>query len=81
MHITGLGHANTLGIHHSNAENTNSKNAIGSDILDRKSYDLKLEKSNILLLGPTGSGKYILLVIKNAVLINYLPYEHAQNMI
>lgn len=30
----------------------------GSDILDRTSHELKLEKSNILLLGPTGSGKY-----------------------
>lgn len=29
----------------------------GSDILDSNSHDLRLEKSNILLLGPTGSGK------------------------
>lgn len=29
----------------------------GSDILERTSHELKLEKSNILLLGPTGSGK------------------------
>lgn len=28
----------------------------GSDILDSNSHDLRLEKSNILLLGPTGSG-------------------------
>lgn len=58
LHITGLGHANTLGLHHNNAENTSAKNTAGSDILDRKSYDLKLEKSNILLLGPTGSGNF-----------------------
>jgi hypothetical protein len=27
-----------------------------SDILDAPSHELKLEKSNILMLGPTGSG-------------------------
>ncbi|XP_063980422.1 ATP-dependent Clp protease ATP-binding subunit clpX-like, mitochondrial isoform X2 [Diachasmimorpha longicaudata] len=32
----------------------------GSDILDSKQHQLKLEKSNILLLGPTGSGKTLL---------------------
>lgn len=31
----------------------------GSDILDSNSHDLRLEKSNILLLGPTGSGTYL----------------------
>lgn len=30
-----------------------------SDILDATSHEIKLEKSNILLLGPTGSGKTI----------------------
>lgn len=28
----------------------------GSDILEKTTHELKLEKSNILLLGPTGSG-------------------------
>lgn len=32
----------------------------GSDILDSNSHELRLEKSNILLLGPTGSGKTLL---------------------
>ncbi|XP_039291626.1 ATP-dependent Clp protease ATP-binding subunit clpX-like, mitochondrial isoform X2 [Nilaparvata lugens] len=32
----------------------------GSDILDSNTHDLHLEKSNILLLGPTGSGKTLL---------------------
>jgi len=27
-----------------------------SDILDSKSFELKLDKSNILMLGPTGTG-------------------------
>ena len=35
----------------------NSTTAAGSDILDSSSFQLKLEKSNILMLGPTGSGK------------------------
>ncbi len=29
----------------------------GSNIIHNEHYDLKLEKSNILMLGPTGSGK------------------------
>ena len=29
-----------------------------SDILDSSKFDLKLDKSNILMLGPTGSGQY-----------------------
>lgn len=44
--------------------NTNSSSSFkdddaksGSDILSNEQYDLKLEKSNILMLGPTGSGK------------------------
>lgn len=31
-----------------------------SDILDASTHELKLEKSNILMLGPTGSGKTLL---------------------
>ncbi|XP_011647513.1 ATP-dependent Clp protease ATP-binding subunit clpX-like, mitochondrial, partial [Pogonomyrmex barbatus] len=37
-----------------------SRSAIGSTILDNEQHQLKLEKSNILLLGPTGSGKTLL---------------------
>lgn len=32
----------------------------GSELLDEKNHTLKLEKSNILMLGPTGSGKTLL---------------------
>lgn len=32
----------------------------GSDLLEGRAHELKLEKSNILLLGPTGSGKTLL---------------------
>ncbi|XP_059612018.1 ATP-dependent Clp protease ATP-binding subunit clpX-like, mitochondrial [Phlebotomus argentipes] len=34
--------------------------ASGSVLLDKQTYELKLEKSNILMLGPTGSGKTLL---------------------
>ncbi len=37
-----------------------SANAIGSDILDAKKHDLRLEKSNIMMFGSTGSGKTLL---------------------
>ena len=35
---------------------TNDERIQGSDIIHNDRYDLKLEKSNILMLGPTGSG-------------------------
>jgi ATP-dependent Clp protease ATP-binding subunit ClpX len=34
-----------------------NSNEHGSDVIHNEQYDLKLEKSNILMLGPTGSGK------------------------
>jgi len=37
-----------------------SVSSAGSDILDNATHELKLEKSNILMLGPTGSGKTLL---------------------
>jgi len=37
-----------------------SSNLTGSDILDAKTHDLKLEKSNIMMFGSTGSGKTLL---------------------
>lgn len=64
LHITGMGHGNSMGFNFQNSptDNTGSRSAsataAGSEILDRTTHDLKLEKSNILLLGPTGSGKY-----------------------
>lgn len=72
LSITGLGsHGNALGAGYQNASSfsesgsdTNSSgargNARGSDVLDSKTHELRLEKSNILLLGPTGSGKTLL---------------------
>jgi len=45
---------------HIENDTKNSTTAAGSDILDSSSFQLKLEKSNILMLGPTGSGKTLL---------------------
>lgn len=76
LHITGIGHAlgstsgteippkqmygqsgsgsGAGGATHANAHET------GSEILDKQNYDVKLEKSNIIMLGPTGSGKTLI---------------------
>jgi ATP-dependent Clp protease ATP-binding subunit ClpX len=40
--------------------NSNEEPKHGSNIIHNEQYDLKLEKSNILMLGPTGSGKTLL---------------------
>ncbi|CAF4077380.1 unnamed protein product [Rotaria sp. Silwood2] len=40
--------------------NNNEEIKYGSDFIQNENYDLKLEKSNILMLGPTGSGKTLL---------------------
>ncbi|XP_063909232.1 ATP-dependent Clp protease ATP-binding subunit clpX-like, mitochondrial isoform X2 [Zophobas morio] len=54
----GLGHG-SIGSNLSGQESQKGS-ATGSEILDRTTHELKLEKSNILLLGPTGSGKTLL---------------------
>lgn len=43
-----------------NTNNNNEELKHGSSIINNDKYDLKLEKSNILMLGPTGSGKTLL---------------------
>lgn len=56
----GVGGQN-MGAYHPAASPTDnaSSGAQGSDILDSDRHELKLEKSNILLLGPTGSGNFV----------------------
>lgn len=82
LHITGMGSSghnnNSMGFNFQNSptDNTGSRSpsssssstAIGSEILDRTTHDLKLEKSNILLLGPTGSGEF------NRIYLMYIEY-------
>jgi type IV secretory pathway ATPase VirB11/archaellum biosynthesis ATPase len=44
--------------------------ATGSDLLDVKTHDLKLEKSNIMMFGSTGSGKTSLISRNIFLLLN-----------
>ena len=37
--------------------NASQETKNGSDVIHSDKYNLKLEKSNILMLGPTGSGR------------------------
>lgn len=76
LHIPGLGHSgNALGVsnmplHHqqhgfpinesSDGLNSLKNSSRGNDVLDSVTHELRLDKSNILLLGPTGSGKTLL---------------------
>ncbi|CAG2110176.1 unnamed protein product, partial [Medioppia subpectinata] len=75
LHITGLGTSNALGVgnfqNQQNFQSTDIPDATtsgqstlnsnrGNDVLDVTTHELRLEKSNILLLGPTGSGKTLL---------------------
>lgn len=75
FHLTGLSPGNALGVtnlnnlndssqqsnqHHHASNDMNKNFTKGSDLLEGRAHELKLEKSNILLLGPTGSGKTLL---------------------
>ncbi|XP_015437168.1 PREDICTED: ATP-dependent Clp protease ATP-binding subunit clpX-like, mitochondrial isoform X3 [Dufourea novaeangliae] len=64
LHISTIGNSLGVGFQQFPAGNEQkspgNQSVPGSDILDSKQHQLKLEKSNILLLGPTGSGKTLL---------------------
>ncbi|XP_029042645.1 caseinolytic protease chaperone subunit isoform X3 [Osmia lignaria lignaria] len=64
LHISTVGNSLGVGFQQfptgSEQKSTDNQSSSGSDILDSKQHQLKLEKSNILLLGPTGSGKTLL---------------------
>ncbi|XP_030374249.1 ATP-dependent Clp protease ATP-binding subunit clpX-like, mitochondrial isoform X2 [Scaptodrosophila lebanonensis] len=53
---SGLGGFHNSGVHGSSRGESRS----GSEILDKQTNDVKLEKSNIIMLGPTGSGKTLI---------------------
>lgn len=56
--ISEQGHALGPGANSQSSQEESGKRP--SDILDATKHELKLEKSNILMLGPTGSGEFIL---------------------
>ncbi|XP_033313654.1 caseinolytic protease chaperone subunit isoform X3 [Bombus vancouverensis nearcticus] len=64
LHISTIGNSLGVGFQQyptgNEYKSTENQSVSGSDILDSKQHQLKLEKSNILLLGPTGSGKTLL---------------------
>ncbi|XP_015606644.1 ATP-dependent Clp protease ATP-binding subunit clpX-like, mitochondrial isoform X2 [Cephus cinctus] len=66
LHISSIGNSLGVGLQHvppgsdQQQKLGQGQSVPGSDILDSKQHQLKLEKSNILLLGPTGSGKTLL---------------------
>ena len=61
LHVSGIGHSLGVGFQHTPPPEPETRRpspgTMGSDILDSNCHELKLEKSNILLLGPTGSGE------------------------
>lgn len=64
LHISGIGHT-MMSSHPSEVprppiQSPPHTHNSGSELLDKKTHELKLEKSNILMLGPTGSGKTLL---------------------
>lgn len=71
LHISGIGHT-MVSSHQSELPRSGQQQqqhqhqssvnqpVSGSELLDQKSHELKLDKSNILMLGPTGSGKTLL---------------------
>lgn len=66
LHISGIGHTMMSSAPSEvprpplTTSNASQAHHPGSELLDKKTHELKLEKSNILMLGPTGSGKTLL---------------------
>lgn len=62
LHISGIGHTmmSSSPSEVPRPPNPPQSHNPGSELLDKKTHELKLEKSNILMLGPTGSGKTLL---------------------
>jgi ATP-dependent protease Clp ATPase subunit len=50
-------HNSPLGANKVESTTQTAETARGSEALDSKSDKVKLDKSNILMLGPTGSGR------------------------
>lgn len=66
LHISGIGHTMMSSAPSEvprpplTSSSASAAHHPGSELLDQKTHELKLEKSNILMLGPTGSGKTLL---------------------
>lgn len=60
LQIAGITQGSALGPGATHGHQMPEETRHASDVLEAESYDLKLDKSNILMLGPTGSGKTFL---------------------
>ncbi|XP_064474701.1 ATP-dependent Clp protease ATP-binding subunit clpX-like, mitochondrial isoform X2 [Ornithodoros turicata] len=66
LHISGITHGNALGLGfqppsgQQQQSEQDSRSNRGTEVLEASDAEIRLEKSNILLLGPTGSGKTLL---------------------
>ncbi|KAK3610259.1 hypothetical protein CHS0354_022320 [Potamilus streckersoni] len=60
LQIAVSGHGSSLGSSSTSQQQQQESGEWNTDILEATTHDLKLEKSNILMLGPTGSGKTLL---------------------
>ncbi|OQV25160.1 ATP-dependent Clp protease ATP-binding subunit clpX-like, mitochondrial [Hypsibius exemplaris] len=64
MQLTGINPGSPLGAHLAQQPDEGSRPAGKpqnmTEVIDSDTYDIKLDKSNILMLGPTGSGKTLL---------------------
>lgn len=66
LQVTGIGQAHGTALpaqpqqpFHGEEPKSSSTSSAGSDILDSSTHELRLDKSNILMLGPTGSGEFL----------------------
>ncbi|KAK6631435.1 hypothetical protein RUM43_000217 [Polyplax serrata] len=60
FHLNNMGSLSSMGVEFQPSQNEQRRNSGGSEILDSSTHQLRLDKSNILMLGPTGSGKTLL---------------------
>ena len=51
-----MGSLSSMGVEFQPSQSDNRRSSGGSEILDSTTHQLRLDKSNILMLGPTGSG-------------------------
>lgn len=72
-----MGTLSSLGVEFQTPQTQQSegkRGSSGSEILDSTTHQLQLDKSNILMLGPTGSGMYKTFSLYSKLLFSLLCY-------
>lgn len=59
FHLNNMGSLSSMGVEFQPSQNETRRSSGGSEILDCSTHQLRLDKSNILMLGPTGSGRVV----------------------